>query len=119
MLYRLPRFVSEAAVDRAYTGHELRALALYMTAQPNCFFDVSESRARKHRALDAYRTQLSDTDLQLLHSVLEQKERAWAAGRGFEFAEALKVLAPAHLHVNPDAEEMFSAVGAPPRAPSS
>jgi len=119
LLYPLPRFHSDAAVDRAYAGHEVLGVALYMTAQPNCFFDVSESRERKHRARDAYRSQFSEPELQRLHAVLEHKERGWAAGRPFEFGEALKVLAPAHLHVNPDAEEMFSGAGASPRAPSS
>jgi LmbE family N-acetylglucosaminyl deacetylase len=118
LLYRLPRFRSDPDIDRDYSGHELRAVALYMTARPNTFFDVVGSRERKHRALDAYRSQFSEPELALLHAVLGLKERGWAQGQPFEYGEALQVLAPAHLHVNPDAEEMFSA-GARPRGSSS
>ena len=38
---------------------------------------------------------------------LEAKERQWAADERFSHGEALLVLHPAHLHVNPDADEMF------------
>jgi LmbE family N-acetylglucosaminyl deacetylase len=108
LLHRLPRFASDPDVDRAYAGHELRGIAFYMTARPNTIFDVTDSRARKHRALDAYRAQWSEGELALLHGVLEHKEREWATGKPFAYGEALHVLAPAHLHVNPDAEAMFS-----------
>jgi LmbE family N-acetylglucosaminyl deacetylase len=119
LLYRLPRFRADPQIDRDYRGHELRGAAFYMTARHNTWFDVSASRERKHRALDAYRSQFSAPELALLHGVLGLKERGWAQGKPFEYGEALMVLAPAHLHVNPDAEEMFSAAGAPGRGPSS
>lgn len=43
----------------------------------------------------------------MVHAALEHEERAWARGRGVEYGEVLLVLAPQHLHVNLDAEEMF------------
>ena len=85
----------------------LRGVGFYFTAGPNTFVDISATRARKHRALDAYTAQFTPAGLAQLHAALEQKERAWARGRGFEYGEALKVLAPGHLHVNLDADEMF------------
>ena len=57
-------------------------------------------------AIDAYRTQLSPAALGLLHRGLEAKERRWAEQEEFSHGEALKLLHPAHLHCNPDAEDM-------------
>jgi N,N'-diacetylchitobiose non-reducing end deacetylase len=121
LLHRLPRFRTEPQIDAAYAGHELRGVAFYMTARPNTVFDVTASRARKHRALEAYRSQWDEGEIRLLQGVLDHKEREWANGQPFSFGEALQVLHPAHLHVNPDAEELLSSPGrrAAPRDPSS
>ena len=123
LLHRLPRFRSDPDVDREYAGqeHELRGIGFYMTSRPNTIFDVSGSRERKHRALGAYRSQFSAGELFLLQRVLEHKEREWATGRAFEYGEALCLLNPVHLHVNPDAQEMFKGAvsSAGPRGPSS
>lgn len=108
LLYGLPRFPSgDAALDARFEPFRLRGIGFYFTAGPNTFVDIGATRARKHRALDAYTAQFSSAGLVQLHAALEQKERAWARGRGFEYGEALKVLAPGHLHVNLDADEMF------------
>jgi LmbE family N-acetylglucosaminyl deacetylase len=108
LLFGLPRVSSgDAEVDRGFAPFRLRGVAFYFSARPNCFVDIGATRAAKHRALDAYQAQFDATGLRALHAALEHKERAWAQGRGFEYGEALFVLAPAHLHVNLDAEEMF------------
>jgi LmbE family N-acetylglucosaminyl deacetylase len=108
LLFGLPRFASgDAALDAAFEPHRLRGVAFYFSAAPNTFVDIGATRARKHRALDAYTSQFTAEGLAELHNALEEKERAWATGRGFEYGEAFKVLAPGHLHVNLDADEMF------------
>ncbi len=106
LLYRLPRLASDPEVDRDYPGHELRGIAFYFTARGNTVIDISRSRERKHRALDAYRSQFTPEGLRALHAALEWKERSWAEGEPFSHGESLTVLAPRHLHVNPDADEM-------------
>jgi len=108
LLFGLPRVPSgDRELDRAFEPFRLRGVAFVFSARPNTFVDVGATRDRKHRALDAYRAQFDDAGLRVLHAALEHKERAWARGRGFEYGEALLVLAPQHLHVNLDAEEMF------------
>jgi N,N'-diacetylchitobiose non-reducing end deacetylase len=97
----------DAALDRGFEPWELRGLVLYFTAAPNLHQPIGPTRARKHRAIDAYRSQLDEARLAVLHGVLEHKEREWGARCGAAHAEAFKVLAPAHLHCNPDAEEML------------
>jgi len=108
LLFGLPRFASgDPALDASFEPFRLRGVALYFSAAPNAFVDISATRARKHRALDAYVSQFDAQGFALLHGALEYKERAWAKDRGFEYGEAFKVLAPGHLHVNLDADEMF------------
>jgi LmbE family N-acetylglucosaminyl deacetylase len=108
LLFAVPRLASgDAALDARSEPFELRGLALYFTAAPNLHYPIDATRERKHRALDAYRTQLDGAELARIHALLDHKERQWGARCGATHAEALKVLAPAHLHCNPDAEEMF------------
>jgi LmbE family N-acetylglucosaminyl deacetylase len=108
LLYGLPRFPSgDADLDARFEPFRLRGIAFTFSARPNTTIDIGQTRVRKHRALDAYTAQFTPNGLAGLHAVLEQKERAWARGRGFEYGEAFKVLAPGHLHVNLDADEML------------
>ena len=107
LLYALPRLKTDPAVDAAYEPHRLQGIALYFSARGNTVFDITRSRERKHRALDAYASQFTPDGLRELHALLEFKERRWAEGEDFSYGESLTVLAPRHLHVNPDADEMY------------
>ena len=108
LLFGLPRFASgDSSLDAGFEPFRLRGVAFYFSAGPNTFVDIGATRAHKHRALDAYTSQFTPAGLAQLHGALSLKERAWANGRGFEYGEAFKVLAPGHLHVNLDADEMF------------
>jgi LmbE family N-acetylglucosaminyl deacetylase len=108
LLFGLPRFASgDPALDASFEPFRLRGVAFYFSAAPNTFIDIGATRARKHRALDSYTSQFDAAGFAALHSALAHKERAWADGRGFEYGEAFKALAPGHLHVNLDADEMF------------
>ncbi len=106
LLFGLPRFRTDPEVDRAWTPGALRGVALYFTARPNTFFDIAAGREAKHAALDAYRAQFTPEGLTALHRGLAALERGWGERAGCAHAEALRVLHPAHLHCNPDAEEM-------------
>ncbi|MFQ5697036.1 MAG: PIG-L deacetylase family protein [Myxococcota bacterium] len=100
LLYRFPRLRTDPEVDRAYTPHPVEGIAYYFTREANRIVDIGGTRACKHRALDAYVTQLTPEDRRRLHAGLEAQERAWARGEDFEYAEALRVLRPGQLHVH-------------------
>jgi LmbE family N-acetylglucosaminyl deacetylase len=105
LLFTASRLSSgDPALDARFEPHELSGLALYFSAAPNLHHPIDATRERKHRALDAYRTQLESTELARIHALLDHKEREWGARCGATHAEAFKLLAPAHLHCNPDAE---------------
>jgi hypothetical protein len=49
-----------------------------------------------------YEMQFAPEDMDRLILQLEQQERTAADGRGFEFAEPLKLLHPSQLHIQTD-----------------
>ncbi len=102
MLQSLPRFASDPEVDAAFEPRDVTGIGFYFTREPNTVVDISATRERKHRAIDAYRAQFRPEALALLHRGLETAEREWAREQAFEFGEGLKVLRPGHLHVNLD-----------------
>lgn len=106
ILQAFPRLRTDPAVDRAYQPYALSGVVFYFTGAPNTVFDITSSRERKHRALDAYHSQFSESELRLLHAALDVKERQWAEREPFSHGEGLKVLSARHLHVNPDAGEV-------------
>ena len=103
LLFGLPRLASgDAELDRRFEPYALAGVGFYFTAAPNAWVDVGPTRARKHRALDAYTAQFTPDALRRLHEALERKEREWAHGRGFEYGEALQLVPPGRLHVGLD-----------------
>jgi len=101
LFHGLPRIrTGDDELDRRYEPHPIHAIAFYFTSDPNLVVDVTRTRERKHRALDAYRAQFTSEQLESLHRGLEAKEREWASGHSFAFGEALRVLEPRRLHVS-------------------
>jgi len=101
ILYGFTRLETVPEVDVAYQPHEINAIVFYHSWVPNTFFDITRSREKKHRALDAYKAQFSAEDLSMLHMWVEIKERLHAEScttPGCTHAEALKVLNPRLLH---------------------
>lgn len=99
MFHGLPRFRTRPEVDDAYEPHDLRALVLYYTLEPNVVFDVSATRERKHRAMDAYRSQLMGEALEGIHRGITAVEQRWGEAAGAAYGEAFKLLRPGELHV--------------------
>lgn len=109
LLFDSPRLSSgDPALDAAYQPHALAGIAFYFSAAPNSYFAIAQTRERKHRAIDAYATQLDGPRLAEIHAMLDAKERSWGVRCGATHGEAFKLLSPRHLHCNPDAEEMFA-----------
>ena len=106
LLYSFPRLASSKEVDAAYFAseepHTLQALALYFTLHPTELVDISATRERKHRAIDCYRAQFSDDAMAGLHVMLERKEREFADGQPYAFAEPIKLLHLGELHCHLD-----------------
>jgi LmbE family N-acetylglucosaminyl deacetylase len=101
ILYGFTRLKTVPEVDVAYQPHEINGIVFYHSWVPNTYFDITRSREKKHRALDAYKAQFSAEDLSMLHMWVEIKERLHAEScttLGCTHAEALKVLNPRLLH---------------------
>jgi LmbE family N-acetylglucosaminyl deacetylase len=102
-LYGLTRLATESEVDEKFEPYDLTGVAFYATAYPNTVVDISRTYEKKHKAIDAYRAQFTDENLQQLHLYLSYKEQEWAADEAFSRGEPLKVLRGLHLHGYPDA----------------
>jgi LmbE family N-acetylglucosaminyl deacetylase len=103
ILYGLMRLTTSPEVDNQYTPHELKGIVFYATAYPNTVYDISETTALKHQALDIYKSQFTEEELAMLKMFLQFKEQEVAKEHSFSHGESLKVLRPLHLHVFPDA----------------
>jgi LmbE family N-acetylglucosaminyl deacetylase len=105
ILFGLTRLRATPGVDQAFENDpcELSGVAFYSTSHPNTIFDISATREKKHAAIDKYRAQFSEADMQMLHMALDFKEQEYAKDETFSHGEPLKVLRGFHLHVYPDA----------------
>lgn len=83
--------------------HAPEAVAFYGTSRPNTFIDVTATWPLKLEALSKHESQFTPESLEMIGAYLTAKAREHAAGRGFELAEAFKVLSPIHLHLFEDA----------------
>jgi LmbE family N-acetylglucosaminyl deacetylase len=101
-LYNFSRLKTDPKVDNVFEPYDLTGVVFYATTHPNTIFDISKTREKKHKALDAYRAQFSETDLAGLHMFLDYKEQEYAKDEPFSHGEPLKVLRTSHLHVNTD-----------------
>lgn len=79
-------------------GWGVQGVALYYTREPNEIVDVGATWETKVQAVRCYQAQFSPQDMEMTLFALEMKARQVAAGSGFEFAEAIKVLSPHALH---------------------
>jgi LmbE family N-acetylglucosaminyl deacetylase len=105
ILFGLTRLKTNPEADQAFEMNpfDLTGVAFYGTSYPNTIFDISSTREKKHAAVDKYRAQFSQEDMQLLHAFLDIKEREYAKDEAFSYGEPLKVLRGFHLHGYPDA----------------
>jgi LmbE family N-acetylglucosaminyl deacetylase len=83
--------------------HGPEAVAFYGTSRPNTFIDAAATWPLKLEALAKHKSQFTPESLELISAYLTLKGREHAAGRGFELAEAFKVLTPFQLHFFEDA----------------
>jgi LmbE family N-acetylglucosaminyl deacetylase len=101
ILYNLPRFASDPAVDSGYQPYELGGIAFYMTNAPNLIFDISLYEEKKHKALRCYQEQFTAGETALMLASLEAQARQAGQAAGFQFGEELKLLSPRQLHIDP------------------
>jgi len=105
ILFGMPRIATMSEVDEEFSESpfEITGVAFYATSNPNTIFDISETRLKKHSAIEKYETQFSADDMQMLLMFLNHKEEKYAQNDSFSHAEPLKVLRSIHLHGYPDA----------------
>jgi LmbE family N-acetylglucosaminyl deacetylase len=89
---------SDAGVDAAYSRHEFKGVAFYMTREPNVFIDIDGVWEKKEAALRCYNAQFEPDEMDELIFGLDMKSRQFAEGQSCTRAEGLKVLHPAALH---------------------
>jgi LmbE family N-acetylglucosaminyl deacetylase len=105
ILFGLTKLKTSPEIDQAFENEpsDLTGIAFYSTASPNTIFDISATHEKKHNAIDKYRAQFSEEDMQMLHMALSFKEQEYAKDEEFSHGEPLKVLRGFHLHVYPEA----------------
>ncbi len=95
----LPKIASsDPAVDAAYAGHDLKAIAFYYTREPNRIVDISSTWEAKIAAVRCYKAQFNPQGMDELVMALDLKSRQAATGEPFDRGEPLKILHPAALH---------------------
>lgn len=82
---------------------EVKGVAFYNTAYPNTFINVDDTWDVKFRAIAAHESQFSGEALKLYSMYFDLKSRQLSEGRGYQHAEAFKVLTPLLMHANVDA----------------
>jgi LmbE family N-acetylglucosaminyl deacetylase len=101
-LYAYPRLKVHGESQPQYQPHPLLAVVYYFTHTPNTHFDVTSTFDLKRKAVSRYRMQFTPEEIEQLVAQIEDQARTAAIGRGFEFAEPLKVLHPTQLHIQTD-----------------
>jgi LmbE family N-acetylglucosaminyl deacetylase len=86
--------------------HRVERIAFAFTGKPNTYVDVTAKWDVKLQAIRAHQSQFPDSVWPFYNAYLDAKARQYGAHLGVEKAEALKVLAPIHLHCNVDALDM-------------
>lgn len=89
--------------DDGLPGWAAKGIAFYSSANPNTFIDVDKTWERKMQSIALHESQFDPASLQKLGMYFEYKARSYAQGKGFERAEAFKVLPTDCLHVFVDA----------------
>lgn len=103
ILFGITRLKTDPEVDAEFEPYDLKGVAFYSTSYPNTISDISETHKTKHKAIDCYRAQFSEEDMNMLHMALDFKEQEFAKEESFSHGEPLKVLRGFHLHGYPDA----------------
>jgi LmbE family N-acetylglucosaminyl deacetylase len=101
ILYSQMRLKTDPQVDVAYQPHEAVGIAFYNSWAPNTYIDITQTREKKHHAIDAYEAQFSPEEFPMLHIWVEVRERMHAENcdvPGSTLAEGFKVLSPRLLH---------------------
>jgi LmbE family N-acetylglucosaminyl deacetylase len=101
ILYSQMRLKTDPQVDVAYKLHEVVGLAFYNSWAPNTYIDITQTREKKHHAIDAYEAQFSPEEFPMLHMWVEVGACNHAENGnvlGSTLAEGFKVLSPRLLH---------------------
>ncbi|MGC9089499.1 MAG: PIG-L deacetylase family protein [Caldisericia bacterium] len=85
-----------------YPPHYVKAIVYYITQYPNNFIDVSDTFDFKIEAIKKHKSQFNEEDFMKLKLYLIYKNGEYGKKIEKNFAEAVKVLTPLHIHTNVD-----------------
>ncbi len=100
-LHRMVRLKTDPQVDKNYEPYEIAMVVFYFSHAPNTIVDIDTTRDRKQRALSCYGSQFTSEDMQRLLDTVQAEERHCARQEAFTYGEALKILRPNQLHIDP------------------
>ena len=100
LLHAMRRLKVEPELDRRYEPYTINGVVFYFTQYPNTEFDITALHARKHHAIDFYRTQFTPQEMAQLHAELEVEELVPEVGAQPRYVERLKIVTPTQLHLH-------------------
>lgn len=103
LLAGFPHFCP-ADLEAGIKPHQPSVVAFYGTSRPNTFIDVTDTWDTKMAAIMKHESQFPEESREIFSAYTTAKARELAEGRGFELAEAFKVVTHIHLHFNVDTE---------------
>lgn len=100
MFAGFPHFFPDADNPDTWFVH---GIVFHTTAYPNTYVNVDETWDLKMKSIALHQSQFDAASLQKVGYYFDFKARSYAQGKGFERAEAFKVLSPDCLHMFVDA----------------
>lgn len=101
LLSSMPNFCP-ADLQEGLEPYSPEMIALYYTAYPNTFIDVTRTWDIKIKAIDCHKSQFYGEKAEKLKAILTAKAESWSDGQDVRYVEALKVLSIDHLHIIED-----------------
>lgn len=101
LLSGMPNFCP-ADLQEGLKPYSPKMVALYYTAYPNTFIDVTETWNIKLKAIDCHKSQFSGKKADKLKALLTARAESWSDDQDNRHIEALKVLSTDHLHIIED-----------------
>lgn len=98
-----PGFKAEGETVESSDLWTVDGIAFHSTLNPNTFVDIDDTWDKKLNAIAMHESQFDENVMLRLGYYFDYKARAYAEGKGFNRAEAFKVLTVDCLHMNVDA----------------
>jgi LmbE family N-acetylglucosaminyl deacetylase len=95
-------FAPMPLIYKEYPPYFVKSIVYYITQYPNSFIDITETYNFKIEAIKKHKSQFNEEDLIKMELYLNYKNGEYGKKIGVNFAEAVKILTPLHIHTNVD-----------------